>query len=47
MHFLREHCDICMQIVQLLREDLHVLYHKFRSFRGTPVRGRGKSVAWR
>jgi CRP-like cAMP-binding protein len=46
MHFLSEHCDICMQIVQLLSEDLHVLYHKFRSFGGTPVRGRGKSVAW-
>jgi CRP-like cAMP-binding protein len=45
MHFLGEHGDICMQIVQLLSEDLHVLYQKSRSFGGTPVCGRRKSIA--
>lgn len=46
MQFLTEHCDFCMQIVQLLSEDLHVLYHRFRSFGGSPARGRKKSEAW-
>ncbi|HET7441749.1 MAG TPA: cyclic nucleotide-binding domain-containing protein [Terriglobales bacterium] len=37
MAFLREHCDICMQIVRLLSDDLHVLYHKVRTLKEKPV----------
>ena len=40
MDFLREHCELCMQIVRLLSEDLHSLYHKFRSME--PVSRKGK-----
>ena len=38
VEFLREHCDFCMQVVRLLSEDLHVLYHKFRSISAHPGR---------
>jgi CRP-like cAMP-binding protein len=38
--FLREHCDFCMQVVRLLSEDLHGLYHKFRSISAHPGRPR-------
>ncbi|HVM93019.1 MAG TPA: cyclic nucleotide-binding domain-containing protein [Terriglobales bacterium] len=31
LQFLREHGDICMQIVHLLSEDLHVAYNRVRS----------------
>lgn len=40
VEFLREHCDFCMQIVRLLSEDLHGLYHKFRSISAHPGRPR-------
>lgn len=30
LDFLRRHPQFCMQIVRLLSEDLHLLYHKFR-----------------
>ena len=30
MQLLADHCDICKQIVQLLSEDFHALYQKFR-----------------
>jgi CRP-like cAMP-binding protein len=30
MNFLAEHCEVCMQIVALLSEDLHGLYRRFR-----------------
>ena len=36
--FLRERCDFCMQVVRLLSEDLHGLYHKFRSISAHPGR---------
>ena len=36
--FLHQHCDFCMQVVRLLSEDLHVLYHKFRSITAHPGR---------
>lgn len=38
VEFLREHCDFCMQVVRLLSEDLHGLYHKFRSISAHPGR---------
>jgi CRP-like cAMP-binding protein len=44
MEFLRQHCDICMQVVRLLSEDLHGLYHQFRSMDGARPRGRRKSL---
>ncbi|MGH9643836.1 MAG: Crp/Fnr family transcriptional regulator [Terriglobales bacterium] len=31
LHFLRERGDICMQVVRLLSEDLHVAYDRVRS----------------
>ena len=36
--FLRDRCDFCMQVVRLLSEDLHGLYHKFRSISAHPGR---------
>ena len=38
--FLRERGDFCMQVVRLLSEDLHGLYHKFRSISAHPGRPR-------
>ena len=38
--FLRDHGDFCMQVVRLLSEDLHVLYHKFRNISAHPGRPR-------
>ena len=38
--FLRDHCDFCMQVVRLLSEDLHGLYHKFRNISAHPGRPR-------
>jgi len=38
--FLRDHSDYCMQVVQLLSEDLHSLYHKFRNISAHPGRPR-------
>lgn len=40
VEFLREHGDFCMQVVRLLSEDLHGLYHKFRSISAHPGRPR-------
>lgn len=40
VEFLRDHCDYCMQVVRLLSEDLHSLYHKFRSVSARPGRPR-------
>jgi len=41
--FLRDHCDFCMQVVRLLSEDLHGLYHKFRSISAHPGRPRHRT----
>lgn len=38
--FLEGHSDFCMQVVRLLSEDLHSLYHKFRSISAHPGRPR-------
>jgi CRP-like cAMP-binding protein len=35
--FLHERCDFCMPVVRLLSEDLHGLYHKFRTL--VPIPG--------
>jgi CRP-like cAMP-binding protein len=40
VEFLRDHCDHCMQVVRLLSEDLHGLYHKFRNMSAHPGRPR-------
>jgi CRP-like cAMP-binding protein len=40
LEFLRLNCDYCMQIVRLLSEDLHSLYHRFRSLSARPGRPR-------
>ena len=40
LEFLGEHGDFCMQVVRLLSEDLHGLYHKFRSISAHPGRPR-------
>ena len=42
--FLRDHGDFCMQVVRLLSEDLHGLYHKFRSISAHPGRPRHRSL---
>jgi CRP-like cAMP-binding protein len=44
LEFLREHGDFCMQIVRLLSEDLHGLYHKFRSISAHPGRPRRRPL---
>lgn len=44
LEFLRDHCDFCMQVVRLLSEDLHGLYHKFRSISAHPGRPRHRSL---
>ncbi len=38
MKFLRKHQLVCMEVVQLLSEDLHGLYHRFRAM--APVEGK-------
>ena len=42
--FLREHRNFCMQIVRVLSEDLHGLYHKFRSISAHPGRPRQRPL---
>lgn len=38
--FLLEHADYCMQVVASLSDELHGLYHKFRSITAHPGRPR-------
>ena len=40
LSFLREHCDFCIQVVQVLSKDLHRLYEKFRNITAHPGRPR-------
>jgi CRP/FNR family transcriptional regulator, polysaccharide utilization system transcription regulator len=42
--FLQRHRDFCMQIVRLLSEDLHGLYHKFRAITAHPGRPRRRPL---
>jgi CRP-like cAMP-binding protein len=44
LEFLREHPEYCMQVVRLLSEDLHGLYHKFRSITAHPGRPRHRPL---
>jgi|SRR5271163_507113 len=44
LEFLRQHGDFCMQVVRLLTEDLHGLYHKFRNISAHPGRPRQRSL---
>jgi CRP/FNR family cyclic AMP-dependent transcriptional regulator len=44
LEFLRAHGDFCVQVVRLLSEDLHSLYHKFRSISAHPGRPRHRDL---
>ncbi len=44
LEFLREHAEFCMQVVRLLSEDLHGLYHKFRRISAHPGRPRHRPL---
>ena len=44
LEFLRQHGDYCMQVLRLLSEDLHGLYHKFRSISAHPGRPRHRPL---
>lgn len=44
LKFLRDHCEFSMQVVRLLSEDLHALYHKFRNISAHPGRPRQRSL---
>jgi CRP/FNR family transcriptional regulator len=38
--YLRQNCPLCMQLVQLLSEDLHQLYQQYRTIGGPATRAR-------
>ena len=40
LSYLRTNCDICLQLVQLLSEDLHLLYQQYRTVGGPATRRR-------
>lgn len=40
LRYLRTNCNICLQLVQLLSEDLHVLYQQYRTVGGPATRHR-------
>lgn len=44
LEFLRQHAEFCMQVVRLLSEDLHGLYHKFRRISAHPGRPRHRPL---
>lgn len=44
LEFLEGHPDFCMQVMRLLSENLHGLYHKFRSVRAHPGRPRRRPL---
>jgi CRP/FNR family cyclic AMP-dependent transcriptional regulator len=44
LEFLRGNAEYCMQVVRLLSEDLHGLYHKFRSISAHPGRPRHRPL---
>ena len=43
LKFLDEHPDFCLQVVRLLSENLHSLYHKFRNVSAHPGRPRRRT----
>ena len=44
VNFLSCHHEFCMQVVRLLSDNLHALYHKFRSVSAHPGRPRRRSL---
>ena len=38
--YLRQNCGLCLQLVQLLSEDLHQLYQQYRTIGGPATRSR-------
>ncbi len=44
LEFLRDHGDFSMEVVRLLSQDLHALYHKFRSISAHPGRPRHRPL---
>ena len=44
LRFQREHCDFSMEVVRLLSQELHGLYHKFRSITAHPGRPRQRPL---
>jgi CRP-like cAMP-binding protein len=38
LKYLRDHHEICMQVVRILSEDLHALYHQFQLLKGAQTR---------
>jgi CRP/FNR family transcriptional regulator len=43
LEFLDQHHEFCMQVVRLLSENLHGLYHRFRSVSAHPGRPRRRA----
>ena len=44
LEFLRDHGDFSMEVVRLVSQDLHALYHKFRSISAHPGRPRHRPL---
>jgi CRP-like cAMP-binding protein len=44
LDFLSRHQDFCMHVIRLLSENLHGLYHKFRSVSAHPGRPRRRAL---
>ena len=44
MSYLAKHPGLCMDIVRMLSEDLHGLYHKFRTLSVDPARMRRRGT---
>jgi CRP-like cAMP-binding protein len=44
LEFLSSHHELCMQVVRLLSDNLHGLYHKFRNVSAHPGRPRRRSL---
>jgi CRP/FNR family transcriptional regulator, cyclic AMP receptor protein len=42
--FLHDHCDYCLQVVSVLSDNRHELYHKFGSISAHPGRPRRRSL---
>jgi CRP-like cAMP-binding protein len=44
VEWLRRHCDVCMQVVEILSDDLHMLYDRARSVEAGSARGKRRSA---
>jgi len=47
LSYLREHRNLCLQIVQLLSEDLHTLYEQYRTVGGPATRAKRGATSGR